>query len=141
MTMGSAMQRLIYISTSRAVISSAELDGILAVSRRNNARVGVTGLLVAGGRRFLQALEGPTEAVEATFRRIGADPRHFAVVTLRRDTVATRTFPDWTMGYRQGGAMAGATSLRAIVDALVAEVEDPGVRAYFTGFAEVHAAA
>lgn len=135
------MQRLIYISTSRAVISPGELNGILAVSRRNNARVGVTGLLVAGGRRFLQALEGPGDAVEATFRRIGADPRHFAVVTLRRDEVTSRTFPDWTMGYQQAGGIVAAHSLGAIVDALASEIEDPTVRAYFTGFAEVNAAA
>lgn len=135
------MQRLIYISTSRGVITAPELTGILAVSRRNNARVGVTGLLVAGRRRFLQALEGPADAVETTFRRIGADPRHFAVVTLRRDQVRTRTFPDWTMGFQQASAVGEAASLRAIVEALVAEVENPSIRAYFTGFADVNAAA
>ena len=135
------MQRLIYISTSRTVISATELNSILTVSRRNNARIGVTGLLVAGHRRFLQALEGPPEAVEATFRRIGADPRHFAVVTLRRDEVASRTFPEWTMGHQPAGGIAGAASLRAIVDALVSKIENPTIRAYFTGFAEVNAAA
>lgn len=135
------MQRLIYISTARHVIETSELDRILSVSRRNNARVGITGLLVAGGRRFLQALEGPEAAVQATFERIGRDPRHFAVVTLRRDAITTRTFPDWTMGYQRAGAVAGSTDLRTVVDALVTEIEDPGVRAYFTGFAEVNAAA
>lgn len=135
------MQRLIYISTSRQVIATGELDRILAISRRNNAAVGVTGLLVAGSRRFLQALEGPSDAVEATFQRIGRDPRHFAVVTLRRDAITARAFPDWTMGYQRAGAIGGAASLPAIVDALTAGIEDPAVRAYFTGFAEVNAAA
>lgn len=135
------MQRLIYISTARAVLAQAEIERVLAVSRRNNAAVGLTGLLVVGGRRFLQALEGPEDAVETTFRRIGADPRHFAVVTLRRETVADRAFPDWTMGYQRAGTASGSPTLRGIVDTLVAEIEDPMVRAYFTGFADVNAAA
>lgn len=135
------MQRLIYISTSRAVIDPAELKQILGISRRNNAAVGLTGLLVAGNRRFLQALEGPTEAVQSTFERIGRDPRHFGVLTLHRDEVAARTFPEWTMGYQRAGVAAEADTLSAIVDALVAEIEDPLIRAYFTGFADMHAAA
>ena len=135
------MLRLLYISTARRVIDTHELETILAVSRRNNAAAGVTGLLVAGHRRFLQALEGPADAVEATFQRIGRDPRHFAMVALRRETVAARAFPDWTMGYQRAGAIAGATDLRALVEALTAEIADPAIRAYFTGFAEVNAAA
>lgn len=135
------MLRLIYISTARQVIETGELDRILTVSRRNNAGVGVTGLLVAGSRRFLQALEGPEDAVCATFARIGRDPRHFAVVTLRRDTIADRAFPGWTMGYQRAGAVGAASSLPTIVDALVTEIADPAVRAYFTGFAQVNAAA
>ena len=135
------MLRLIYISTSRQMIETGELDRILSVSRRNNARVGVTGLLVAGGRRFLQALEGSEDAVRATFERIGRDPRHFAVVTLRRDVITERTFPDWTMGYQRAGALGAASSLTSIVDALVSDIADPAVRAYFTGFAQVNAAA
>lgn len=135
------MLRLIYISTARVALTPAELDGILAVSRRNNARVGVTGLLVAGGRRFLQALEGPEAAVAETFERIGKDPRHFAMVTLRRDAITARAFAGWDMGFQRGAEVGAATSLPAIVEALTAEIENPGVRAYFTGFAEVNAAA
>lgn len=135
------MLRLIYISTARAVIAPTELDQILAISRRNNARADITGLLIAGGRRFLQALEGTESALAETFARIGRDPRHFAVVTLRRDTIAARAFPDWTMGYQRAGVLGAASSLPAIVDALVSGIEDPAVRAYFTGFAEVNAAA
>ena len=71
------MQRIIYISTARATLSNAELDGVLLTARRNNAAVGVTGMLVVGGRRFLQALEGPDAAVDAVFARIAQDPRHY----------------------------------------------------------------
>ena len=56
------LEQLVYISTSRSPshVPQSEIDAILAVSRRNNGRDGLTGLLAIGGRRFLQVLEGPS---------------------------------------------------------------------------------
>lgn len=136
------MQRLIYVSSTRTPFSTAELDAILATSRRNNAAVGVTGLLVAGGRRFLQVLEGADQAVETVFRRIEQDRRHHAVVILSRKEVETPTFGEWAMGYCRGGpAAATGPTLPQTVATLLAPITDPTVRGYFEGFAEVHAAA
>lgn len=133
------MLQLLYISTARAPIDAAMCDDILAASRRNNRASGITGLLVAGKRRFLQALEGPEAAVRATYNRIAADPRHFGCVILSQRTVGERGFGDWAMGYAAGGLDEGAAGndLPAIVAALVAPIADPGLRAQFTGFAEI----
>ena len=76
------MFRLCYISTSREPIDAELCDGILRVSRRNNDRDGVTGLLIAGRHRFFQALEGEEGAVRRAFDRIRQDPRHFACVVI-----------------------------------------------------------
>jgi hypothetical protein len=135
------MHRLLYISTARTAPGRVELDAILRVSRRNNAAAGITGLLVVGGRRFLQALEGPDEAVFATFDRIRRDPAHFAVVELTRGPIAARAFGDWSMGYQLGGAVGDAVSVPAAVAAVIAPIEDATLRAYFSGFAALHAAA
>jgi len=138
------MQRILYISTARDGFDEAALDGILRSSRRNNAAVGVTGLLVVGGRRFLQVLEGPEEAVASVFERISRDPRHFAVVRLSRKTIETRTFGEWAMGYRSArkiDADGQQRDLRAIVQHLVEPIDDALLRAEFTEFATLHAAA
>ena len=135
------MYRLLYISTARAPISALELSAILNVSRRNNDRAGVTGLLVSGGRRFLQALEGDEAAVRTTVERIRLDPRHAGIVLLSQGQVATRAFPRWSMGHQPGGAVIGDTSMAATIAALIKPIADPSLRAYFTGFAELHAAA
>lgn len=135
------MQRVIYISTARAPISNAGLDGLLLTARRNNATAGVTGMLVVGGQRFLQTLEGPEAAVEAIFARIKDDPRHHAVVTLSRKSIDRAAFGDWAMAYRAGGAPRSSNSLVDVVGALLQPIADPMVRAYFEGFAELHAAA
>jgi hypothetical protein len=136
------MLQLLYISTARDPITAAMCDDILAVSRRNNRECDITGLLVAGRRRFLQALEGPEEQVRATYDRIAADPRHYACVVLSRRHVEQRGFGDWAMGHVAGGddCLFGS-DLRATVAALVAPIEDSNLRAQFTGFIEVQSTA
>jgi hypothetical protein len=117
------------------------LQSILATSRRNNERLGVSGLLVAGGRRFLQALEGPPAAVLATYARIAADPRHFAVVQLSCKEVAARQFGSWAMAHEAGGESGGGSDLQRTVEDLIGPLADKTLRAQFTGFAEIHARA
>ncbi|MET0366487.1 MAG: BLUF domain-containing protein [Sphingobium sp.] len=135
------MQRILYISTARTPISTPELNAILAASRRNNAAVGITGLLVVGGRRFLQVLEGPEASVTATYDRIIKDPRHYAFVKLNDKIVTERCFADWAMGFEAGGEPSNAAPLDEQVAALIAPIADANLRAYFTGFANKHAAA
>ena len=134
------MIRLIYISTARSELSTVELEGILRISRRNNAAVGVTGLLIVGGRRFLQALEGPADAVVQTYDRIKADARHFATVTLGNQPIAQRDFPGWAMGHQHSKPLRGDGSVAADVAALIAPIADPTMHAYFAEFAKKHAA-
>jgi hypothetical protein len=134
------MLQLVYISTAKAPVDAALLEAILAVSRRNNVKADVTGLLVAGGRRFLQVLEGPDQAVLATYARIQHDPRHKAFVLLSCKQVQDRAFGDWSMAYQAGGD-PGETGLREAVVKLTETLEDRTLRAHFTGFAELHAKA
>jgi hypothetical protein len=133
--------QLVYISTARVQPSADELADILAVSRRNNERAGVTGLLLAGGRRFLQALEGPEQAVLGTYARIAADPRHFALVKLSARGVPTRQFGAWAMAFEAGGAASAREDLARSVDTLIAPLTDANLRAQFAGFAALHARA
>lgn len=133
------MQRLLYISTSRSRVTQPVIDEILQVSRRNNAAAGVTGLLIAGGNRFLQVLECDDLAVSLTFDRIQRDDRHFAMVQLAKQTITERSFGSWSMGFASGAAPGGgATSPAATIAALIAPIEDPTLRGYFTGFADLH---
>lgn len=135
------MIRMLYISTAREPITPETLADILRKSRRNNALVGVTGLLIVGGRRFLQALEGPEAAVRATYERIARDPRHFAVVQLANESIAARQFAQWAMGAQAGKALWAEASVSDSVAQLIAPIADPSLHGYFTGFAQRQAAA
>lgn len=135
------MLQLVYISTAREAVASATLDAILDASRRNNARDGITGLLVAGGRRFLQALEGPDRAVLDAYARIVSDSRHHALVLLGTQVTEERAFGAWSMACERGGAAPAGGDLRAAVAALTGAISDRNLRAQFTGFVAVHARA
>ncbi|WP_375383625.1 BLUF domain-containing protein [uncultured Sphingomonas sp.] len=129
------MLQLVYISTARG---EPLVSQILAVSRRNNSRDGITGLLYHDGVRFLQALEGPTDKVEAAFERIRADEQHRAAVVLSRREVETREFGSWEMAARRPGAEGNDFIDR--VAPLLASVS-PNVRGTFEGFFRVKRAA
>lgn len=88
---------LIYYSSAVGEIDAEGLSQILAVSRRNNSDAGVTGLLCHNDGSFLQFLEGPADAVQATFDRISNDPRHANVILVERVEIGERAFGEWTM--------------------------------------------
>lgn len=97
-------------------------------------------MLLVGGDRFMQLLEGPAGVVEATYVRLARDPRHFALVTLGRRETDARLFEGWAMGSRPGRTIASAAKVPADVAALIEGIEDPTVRAYLDGFARQRAA-
>jgi len=92
--------QLVYASSAVRDLTAEALAEVLQVSRRNNAAVGVTGVLLYAGGNVMQALEGPPEAVEATFERIRRDPRHRDVSVIYRGEADVRAFPDWSMGLK-----------------------------------------
>jgi hypothetical protein len=99
---------------------STMLTGILFDARRCNTRDGITGALICRDDLFLQLLEGPEAAVEATFARIAADDRHIEVRRLTRRMIGDdeRMFAAWAM--RDDPAASWVWS-RAEVDAGVPE--------------------
>lgn len=101
--MNGDLYRLVYYSRNMIVgngqVLDAAITSILATSRVNNERVGVTGALMFNSGCFGQILEGPLTAVEAVFERIQQDDRHSDVSLLGFDQVPERAFGSWSMGY------------------------------------------
>ena len=89
---------LVYCSQASAGVESADVDTIIATSRRRNPVLGITGILVFGGGVFFQWIEGPKSEVMGLVRLIEADPRHEKMVILSTDEeVRERIFPTWDM--------------------------------------------
>ncbi|MFO7919723.1 MAG: BLUF domain-containing protein [Nioella sp.] len=93
------MSKLVGIAycSSSTGFSFDEIDGILQVSHRNNARDGLTGALVYDNKTFLQWLEGDEVAIRDVFERISGDSRHTDIKLLTVRRLEDRWFPDWSM--------------------------------------------
>ena len=95
---------LTYVSTCTTWWSSRELQALLACSRMNNERAGITGMLLYKDGNFMQVLEGPHDAVQTLQIRIAADRRHQGMVTIDSGPASERQFADWSMGFSDLGA-------------------------------------
>ncbi len=89
--------RLVYVSNLSDDVSRESIDEIVERSRIRNERDGVTGMLAVDGRRVLQILEGPADAVQMLYKRISDDGRHHEVIEIDRRFVDERHFGDWGM--------------------------------------------
>lgn len=73
------------------------LDDILTISRIRNSKADITGTLICRADMYLQLIEGPDEAIQATYQRIAMDDRHLEMNLLLSRTVTDRLFPKWAM--------------------------------------------
>jgi hypothetical protein len=114
-----------YVSTATAPMRREALLDILHQARTANAADGITGLLLYHNGHFVQALEGPEEAVRDLYDRIRRDPRHRDVATIFEQVIDRRDFPDWSMGFKAlngtewlefPGVDGGRDDLRAVVE-------------------------
>jgi hypothetical protein len=94
------MISLIYISSATRLLSEEQLLQLLEQLRDNNARRGITGILLYKGGNIMQVLEGEDEAVRTLFAKIQQDQRHRGVFKLLEEPIKDRQFSSFTMGFR-----------------------------------------
>jgi len=114
---------LVYCSHVTARVDEHSVAKIVAKSQENNARQGITGLLMLDDCFFLQWLEGPQEQIEMLMSKIRQDPHHVNILVLDEwEEVRERMFPDWAMERVDAdhirevlsGALAAAKEARTI---------------------------
>ncbi|GAA0538153.1 hypothetical protein FHS83_003544 [Rhizomicrobium palustre] len=95
------MFQLVYVSTAAWPMSNSDIDRILNLSRCNNGRLEITGVLVRMDQGFLQILEGPKDSVLSVFAKVQRDLRHIGLRVLVQQETADRLFADWAMGFEK----------------------------------------
>jgi hypothetical protein len=98
------MYSLTYVSSAAKPLPPRELRDLLTHCVTNNRMHNVTGMLLYKDGNFMQALEGEEAAVKAVHEVIGRDPRHRGLITLLQGMTPGRSFPEWSMGFRDLGA-------------------------------------
>mgnify|MGYP006268040757 FL=1 len=92
------MKRIMYISTTTRKLSAEEVEEIGRKSTVNNAKVGVTGVLLSAHEFFFQIIEGEPENVDRVLNRIRGDVRHRDILILKAEhNVKERYFAKWSM--------------------------------------------
>lgn len=91
------MERIVYTSQASTDLASDDVFRIVTTSARNNPSRDVTGFLIYHERRFLQLVEGESEALEGLLEVLRRDPRHRDLTVRYREPALERCFPNWRM--------------------------------------------
>jgi hypothetical protein len=140
------MHYLIYLSSAKRLFSDQDLEDILMVSRRNNSRSDITGLLLYHDGMIMQMLEGEYSAIHQLYDKITLDDRHTGIMKMTEGTEEGRIFGDWTMGFRRmsekdWSVFTEGLSLdpRSLVkDATSSATEHPEMQMLFNAFVKVN---
>jgi acylphosphatase len=88
------------MSSASKLFAKHELNELLVKSQVNNARRGVTGMLLYSDGSIVQVIEGEEHKVKELYSIISDDERHKNILKISGGPLATRNFADWSMGYR-----------------------------------------
>lgn len=91
--------RVLYLSRANEVMDEDAVRDLLDISRSNNEKLEITGVLCAGRKDFIQVLEGPEPEVIRLYAKILDDPRHTDCTLLSISPVEARMFDKWSMAY------------------------------------------
>jgi hypothetical protein len=105
----SSVFHLIYISRASQSLSYSDVQNILTTSKVNNAREGITGLLILRDDYFVQLLEGSEDAVKKLLGNIIMDQRNSSLKVLIETSSNERLFADWEMAFVDGDLSSNST--------------------------------
>jgi hypothetical protein len=129
------MRQIAYFSTAAEPQTAELVHGILVTARIFNRRHAVSGMLVAGGNRYLQVIEGEDELLKRLYSAIRRDRRHLAITTLLDRAIMDRSFADWSMAFRREPALGQFDSFPHTLRYLTEQVSDPALRRQIELFA------
>jgi hypothetical protein len=89
--------QIIYMSSSKGIFDEQRLLDLLQLSKRENSRHAITGLLLHKDGSFIQVIEGEKRDIEQLYHNIENDRSHTGIMLLIKEPIQEREFPDWSM--------------------------------------------
>ena len=130
------MRQIVYFSTASAPQLTETVSDILSVSRLNNRIHGVSGLLIAGGNRYFQVIEGKSGPIDDLIRNIRADSRHIGVTLMIDQPITRRNFRGWTMARFTEPRLGELASVHELVHQLTRHTASPRLIGQLQRFAD-----
>lgn len=94
------LYELLYVSKVADGFTKDDMLDILKISRENNEKKGITGILLYYKDHFCQVLEGGKEDIEDLYKVIEADKRNHSTTVLCFQPVNERVFANWSMAFQ-----------------------------------------
>lgn len=120
------MHRVIYSSRASRYFSAQGIEALKFVCRKNNAALGLTGLLIYHEGRFWQVLEGEDEALLNTMQSITKDERHIDLRLAEHGPIERRAFTSWRIGYELPPGKTATTTTLPLQNLLRPDSQDRG---------------
>jgi hypothetical protein len=95
--LATAIEGLLYRSRIVNRIGPLHMYLLVARARLANQAEGITGQLIYLDHSFMEYLEGPAAALDALWRNLRQDPRHYDVELLARFPLAQRRCANWPL--------------------------------------------
>jgi adenylate cyclase len=73
-------------------LTRKEIENIESISQVNNAKEGITGILLSCNRTFFQILEGDEDRIDHLYEKILKDDRHHQVVCISLERNITEKY-------------------------------------------------
>lgn len=88
---------IVFVSEARADLTELHLAPIMVDAARFNRNVGVSGVTLFDGSRFLAYMEGPPDGLDVAFSRALGASSHSHLIEVARGRVGQRRVPYWPM--------------------------------------------
>jgi len=92
---------LLYVSQPIGPVTTYVTSSILEISKANNKKKDITGVLCQGSGLYMQVLEGQRSVINALFSRIMEDKRRKEVELLSMEEINQRRYGHWSMALVQ----------------------------------------
>lgn len=93
------MYQLIYISSATKSLTREDFLELVAHAQKQNAAMGITGVLMFKDGNFMQVLEGEQELIAKLYADIKVDPRHTLVSIIQEGPISLREYSEWSSTY------------------------------------------
>ena len=95
------LQAIVYVSTASELMTPAELEALVAEASQLNQQHAITGVLLYSEGNFMQYFEGRESDMRSTYQRIRASRRHRGLIELLNESITSRIFSEWQLGFSE----------------------------------------
>lgn len=92
---------VLYISTMEVEYSKDDIKDMLKLFQERNKKNNISGLMLNYEKNIIQYIEGNKEDVYRLYNNIKNDIRHYNIIKVIDETITSRNFVDWEMGFQE----------------------------------------